>query len=451
MPTFSLLHPSARPKQWFAPCTTWYLDADNPDDVEYVFVPEPKDFKDVPITIPFKHKQIVWNTGRACLVDGFNNAAKAATGKVLIGCADDFFPFPHWDTKLKQVLEGKMDDEVVVWPSTGCPNDANFIVHPICTRKYYEKRGYWFWHEYWGWWADNEFNDVAVLDGVVLDARKELPFEHRHYSIGKTAKDGLNDFNEKESALSRVLYNARKAAGFPSGKAADAQPVISLLHPTVRPGRWLEVCKLWYTTADTPENVEYVLIPEKGKVELPKPAELPFKHVVLQYNEGRPCLVDAFNQAGRVSHGDVLVVVADDFLPAPHWDTDLIRVLGDRLHTEAAVWASTKSLNDANFILHPILTRMYFNRYGRIFWPEYIAWCADTEFSDVAHLDGVVIDAREVLKFNHTHGPRDPKLFDATYTKMEDEMKDPVWARHTRQGEEAMKLYYARKAAGFPR
>jgi len=150
------------------------------------------------------------------LVDAFNQAAALSTGKVLVVIADDFFPFPNWDTALLDVLGYKSDQPAVVWASTQGSNDAHFIVHPILTRAYYERYGYIFWHEYEAWYADNEFSDVAHRDGVVIDARQRLRFDHRHPSRGLVASDEINLRQDKRGAtIFKAIYYRRKREGFP--------------------------------------------------------------------------------------------------------------------------------------------------------------------------------------------------------------------------------------------
>ena len=214
---FSLLHPTARPAKFMAVADAWAASADNPTQVEYVLVPERnRGFGLLNGLLPFVHSVIVWNTGRPCLVDGFNLAAKSSRGDVLVIIADDFFPAPHWDTDLLNVLGSKINEEAVVWASTNGPNDANFIVHPILTRKYYERYGYVFYPEYESAYADNELNDVAIRDGVIIDARKVLKFDHRHWSYRPSVVcDDVYQKQEARVGWSAELFTRRRLAGFP--------------------------------------------------------------------------------------------------------------------------------------------------------------------------------------------------------------------------------------------
>jgi hypothetical protein len=214
---------------------------------------------------------------------------------------------------------------------------------------------------------------------------------------------------------------------------------ISLLHTTIRPQKWVLACQAWYDCCDKPDRVEYVLTPEKTDAEWF--FAIPFKHHVIEWNNGRPCAVDGFNYAAKLSHGQVLVIVADDFFPPPHWDSQLLGVLGRKASKEAVVWVSTKGENDSRFITLPILTRKYYERYGYVLWPEYQSWYSDCEFTEVAQRDGVIIDARKTLNFDHRY-PWRPDLRQAP---------DEINLRQNNQGAEAELLYEKRKSAGFPR
>ncbi len=215
---FSLLHPTARPYKWQPVYAAWLDAAHHPERVEYVHVPE---WDPVEVMKGFGRFIAERNWGRPCLVDAFNRAAAISTGRVLGVVADDFFPCPGWDDFLMHALDGKLSREVAVWASTGGANDANFIVHPILTRAYYQRYRFLFWHEYEAWYADNEFSDVALRDGVILDCRKTLKFEHRHPDLTGDG-DAINKRQTaRGQAIFKSLYERRKGQGFPGHGGLD--------------------------------------------------------------------------------------------------------------------------------------------------------------------------------------------------------------------------------------
>lgn len=185
-PLFSLLHPTVRPHAWKMAAENWFKNADHPENVEYVIVPERsaftakadhEPFSELP---PFGRITIEYNQFAASTVGGSNYAAKIATGKVLVTLADDFYSSPHWDTDILKLLDGKLDQEVVIWPDTGISGfDDHFISLPILTRAYYNRVGYLFWPEYSSYYADADFTEEAVANGVeIIKARDTLKLHH---------------------------------------------------------------------------------------------------------------------------------------------------------------------------------------------------------------------------------------------------------------------------------
>lgn len=214
----SLCHSTIRPDKWLAPCKDFFDKCDNPDAVEYVLALEPElAIADFAGKSPFSNTVIAVNKGWPSLVNGFNTAAKASSGDPIIFMADDLWSFRHWDTALLEVLKGRLDTEAVVWSSNGSfwGRECGEEVHPILTRKYYERYGYVFNPLYTAWAADTEFAEVARLDGVLVDGRAKLPFDHRHYSEGKSERDKFNARDESLGPAGQKIFAERKAAGFP--------------------------------------------------------------------------------------------------------------------------------------------------------------------------------------------------------------------------------------------
>jgi hypothetical protein len=224
------------------------------------------------------------------------------------------------------------------------------------------------------------------------------------------------------------------------------EPLISLLHPTVRPKSWKAAADNWFQNCDRPEFVEYVLVPElKQHREFPAPLPVPFEHKSFGYNEYAASTVGGSNYAAKISHGKILILVADDFFSAPHWDTNILNLLNGKLDQEVVIWPDTGIPSfDDHFISLPILTRAYYERIGYLFWPEYTSFYADADFTGMAKANKVeVINARGVLKFKHVRGGLDqsfPFHSDPAYKKNGGEV-----------GEAGGKLFGRRQAAGFPR
>lgn len=159
--------------------------------------------------------KFVVNTGRKNCVDGWNSAAAATTGKVIIAVADDFIPPEGWDELLLNLKpEGWIDGEHVVHVNDGFVQTIFTLA--ILTRKRYDRFGYLWYPGYESMFVDTEFGDVALRDGVVIDAMNLL-FEHMHHANGKRPKDMIdaNHDNRERWVRGEMLYNFRKARGFP--------------------------------------------------------------------------------------------------------------------------------------------------------------------------------------------------------------------------------------------
>ncbi len=225
------------------------------------------------------------------------------------------------------------------------------------------------------------------------------------------------------------------------------KPLISLLHTTARlepgpdgkPG-WLRAFETWRDRADNPARIEYVLcVDHDPESSLVTAAHNEFGWTkgygskTFVENKGRRCAVDGWNAAAAASSGKLLITVSDDvFPPAPApaipaqyvdgelvaesvpaihgWDTELLNAVGD-LDRQAAVDIDAGS---GDLMTFSILTRAYYDRYGYIFYPEYLGMFGDNDYTSQAHHDGVVVRARH-LKFTHEHPAYSTAAMDSTY------------------------------------
>ena len=216
----SLLHGTARPGRWQEIANQWLQNCDNPLNVEYVVVYEPSKF---PYGMRpgfgatgFPNEQALANYGRPCVVDAYNLAADVARGDLMFYVADDFWSMPHWDTDiLSHTTKHPEKDALVYWVNTG--EGADKINHPLWTRAYQERQGYYLWPEYQDLFSDTEFHDVAERDGCIVDLRSDLFFTHAQAGTAsaKYAHDEVNHRMLSHWTPQEALYKRRKATGFP--------------------------------------------------------------------------------------------------------------------------------------------------------------------------------------------------------------------------------------------
>jgi len=165
---------------------------------------------------------------------------------------------------------------------------------------------------------------------------------------------------------------------------------ISVIHPTRnRPKQAYQTWSNWYDKAD---NVfEYILsIDEDDKYDY---LEFPCK-VLTRPNKSA---IEAINNAVKFITGDLIIVISDDFDAPDHWDTLLLNELKDKtdflLKTDDGLQPTLVTL--------PILDRVYYNRFGYVYHPDYKHMWADTEMTAVALMIGKCI--KSDLSFPHLH------------------------------------------------
>jgi len=197
-----------------------------------------------------------------------------------------------------------------------------------------------------------------------------------------------------------------------------SNPTFSLCHATARlPSGWKPAHDDWMAHADNPEAIEYILAVDSADI-TQVTAEPP---IILVENKGRQCCVDAWNLAAAHSTGKVIITVADDIYTPPHWDTELLKVLGNLTNEKVAeVKSGTSPMDDEwmRCLFISILTRSYYNRYGYVFHPKFESMYCDVWFTEQARSDEVVVDARH-LTFQHKHWIGTTVPYDEVYQKQD--------------------------------
>jgi hypothetical protein len=219
---------------------------------------------------------------------------------------------------------------------------------------------------------------------------------------------------------------------------------LSLIHSTARPQVCENTILKLFSNTDNVGAVEHCLTYEKRFfTEKPKSS---FPNQRIRETEGTP--VDGYNRAAEMSSGKVLFFFSDDVYPYKHWDTQIISALGDLTKPAALlvrVVAETKEgwLNcHEGLCQFPICTRPYYEQLqqkcGGFLNPCYFARFSDMEFTKLARRDGVLIDAREKIKFYHIEERDIHCVMEATREKMlQEHIRDEV-------------TFFEREKLGFP-
>jgi hypothetical protein len=190
---------------------------------------------------------------------------------------------------------------------------------------------------------------------------------------------------------------------------------ISLLHATRgRPGMAWRCRMDWLRAADNPDAIEHIFA-----IDATDPASFLLANTrsVIVRGNGGP--VEAWNVAAAQSNGQVLIQLSDDWQPFQGWDTAILDAIGDP--TKPAVLAVSDGHRTDALLCMAILTRAQYQQQGHLFHPEFFSMCSDDWFTECAHRDGVVIDARDRITFEHMHPAFGIGEMDETYARSNDD------------------------------
>lgn len=209
----SILHPSrSRPEKAFKTARKWLDNAGC--DIEYILSLDSDEKYMADYVRMFNNRQTI-NPNRSA-IDAINNAAKVATGNILIVLSDDFDCCPLWGKQILDATQGKSDwilktlDGIQKW----------IITMPIMDRAYYNRFGYIYFPDYLHMFCDTELSCVADLTGRKIEAN--IQFVHNHYSVGKAIKDAVSEKADRTWAQGEKLFLERYKKNFglidPPGK-----------------------------------------------------------------------------------------------------------------------------------------------------------------------------------------------------------------------------------------
>lgn len=120
------------------------------------------------------------------VVQAANQAARLATGEILILISDDFRCFKNWDLAIIDALKGKSGvlktfDGIQRW----------IVTLPIMTRDYFEEQGHIYYPRYEHMFCDTDQTHKADLQKKLI-IRNDIVFKHDHYSVKGQPKDAVN-------------------------------------------------------------------------------------------------------------------------------------------------------------------------------------------------------------------------------------------------------------------
>ena len=180
----SLVHATrGRVKQAIEARRNWINKAANPDAIEHIFGIDATDPLAGFLTV-HNHAMVSGNGGP---VEAWNAAAAKSKGQIIVQMSDDWDPPLHWDRMILDAI-GDITKHAVLAVSDGHRTD-DLLCMAILTRTRYQQQGYLFHPEFFSMYSDNWFSERAFADGVVIDARDRITFEHLHPAFGKAEMD----------------------------------------------------------------------------------------------------------------------------------------------------------------------------------------------------------------------------------------------------------------------
>lgn len=199
---------------------------------------------------------------------------------------------------------------------------------------------------------------------------------------------------------------------------------ISILHPSRgRPEQALVTRNKWIANLDySSDGLEYILVCDYSDPELQKYYNL-FQLDGVHVGHHNSA-IEAINTGAKMSRGDLIITISDDFSCCMHWDTLLLQALKGKSDFCAKI-------NDGSqkwIITLPIMDRVYYNRFQYVYFPDYRHMFADTHMTSVAWMLGKYIELP--LTFRHDHYTTGRTKRDVINIK-----NDQTWA----QGEELFK------------
>lgn len=213
--SISVLHPSRnRPEKAFQTAKKWF-NRSGLNSIEYILSLDTDDerlaeYPNQMLTQTGNHKGFVIKNPNRSAVDAINNAAKIATGDILIVVSDDTDCPENWGQLIEMETVGKKDfvlrfeDGIQPW----------LITMPVIDRAYYNRFGYIYYPEFRHMFCDTTFSHIAY--GLNKVIRSHHLFQHLHYSVrGLGIKpDEINHRADRTTTEGRNLYLALFQRGF---------------------------------------------------------------------------------------------------------------------------------------------------------------------------------------------------------------------------------------------
>lgn len=188
----SLLHATRRPEAAKACQKLWLDNADNVANIEIITC---VDHDDIESQKAFPDAVISQGND---VVSAWNEAAKHATGDILIGLDDDWVSPPSWD----QIIESYMCNGADILHVGDLHRKDDLVCHAIISKRFYDAMGYLYHPAFKSVYCDNWFSELAKRWGYVdatQGGKVDLGFIHKNPSQNYGTEDEVaRKSNSKE-------------------------------------------------------------------------------------------------------------------------------------------------------------------------------------------------------------------------------------------------------------
>lgn len=187
---------------------------------------------------------------------------------------------------------------------------------------------------------------------------------------------------------------------------------ISIIHPTRgRKIQAINTMKKWLNLADCPYDIEYIFSIDSDDTEEWNDIN---HHNVFIFRNANKSTVEAVNIAAKKTTANIMIVVSDDFSCIQGWDTLLL----NEIEYKSDFLLKTFDGIQNTLVTLPILDRIYYNRFGYIYHPDYLHMHCDEEMTIVSLMLGRYI--KSDLMFEHEHHSTGKTIKDSISIKNDD-------------------------------
>lgn len=179
------------------------------------------------------------------------------------------------------------------------------------------------------------------------------------------------------------------------------RPTFSLAYTSARHSSIALVLLDWILKAQEPRAVEICLCVDSTNPQAESVARSIHGIKLALQTKPDPDCVTGWNLAAGQSTGQVIIAISDDFVPMPGWDTKILKAgPEDWIDLPRVMRVNDGHLNAMCTL--PIVTRPRYQQFGYLFFPQYKSMFCDTDLTELAYRDGVVIEAPQLV-FTHKH------------------------------------------------